>query len=146
MKVIINYNRCSFSFILTIRDQRERRSPLTKIVRPSFPHLGKSQGSTAPQCNETASPWGNCLVDHSLPLRQVSMLNRNVPRSTLFSTANNATDTAKFCTMSSTNQFNFQDQNALSSQNENDFQYKRLQLGLLVFLRHRQSSAFGQGL
>jgi len=41
---------------------------------PSFPHLGKSQRSTQPECNGQASLWGNCLPDHSWPLSQVSML------------------------------------------------------------------------
>ena len=46
------------------RDQRERRSPLTEITLSSFPHLGKSQGSTQPKCNGRASPWRNHLHDH----------------------------------------------------------------------------------
>ena len=61
-------------YISLKRDQRERRSPLTKITHSSFPHLGKSQGSTTPQCNGAASPWRNYLGDHSLPPCQVSML------------------------------------------------------------------------
>ena len=55
------------------RGQRERSPPLTKIMLPSFPRLGKLQESTVPQCNGTASSQGNCLLDHSQPLSQVSM-------------------------------------------------------------------------
>ena len=43
------------------------QSRLTKITRPSYPHLGQSQGSTQPQCNGRASTWGNRLLDHGNP-------------------------------------------------------------------------------
>ena len=47
--------------------ERERSLPLPQIMLPSFPHLGKSQGSAQPKCNGKASPWRNCLDDHSVP-------------------------------------------------------------------------------
>jgi len=43
------------------------QSRLPKITRPSYPHLGQSQGSTQPQCNGRVSPWGNRLQDHGNP-------------------------------------------------------------------------------
>ena len=70
-------------YIYLKRDQRERRSPLTKITHSSFPHLGKSQGSTTSQCNEAASPWRNHLDDHGLPPCQVSMLKQSSSKSNL---------------------------------------------------------------
>ena len=50
------------------------QSRLPKITRPSYTHLGQSQGSTQPQCNGRASPWGNRLLDHGNPYARRNML------------------------------------------------------------------------
>ena len=41
-------------YINHITGTARTQSRLTKITRPSYPHLGQSQGSTQPQCNGTA--------------------------------------------------------------------------------------------
>ncbi|KAL0607503.1 Serine/threonine-protein kinase Nek4 [Plecturocebus cupreus] len=46
--------------------EREHSPPLPQMMQSSFPHLGKSQGSTHPECNGSASPWENCLRDHGI--------------------------------------------------------------------------------
>ena len=62
-----------------IEEGRARtQSPTVEIMHPSFPHLGKSQRSTQPECNGQASLWGNHLLDHGWPLCQVSMLFQTV--------------------------------------------------------------------
>lgn len=43
------------------------QSPLPKITRPRYPHLGHSQKSAQPKCNGKASSWGNRLRDHGNP-------------------------------------------------------------------------------
>ena len=51
--------------MLGYQGQRERWTPLTKIMRLSCPRLGQSWRSTFPKCNGEASLQRNRLRDHS---------------------------------------------------------------------------------
>ena len=54
-------------FCLLGKGQRERLSPLPKIMRSSHPDLGQSQESAHTECNVQASSWRHRLLDHGIP-------------------------------------------------------------------------------
>lgn len=53
-------------YYIFIKGQRERLSPLPKIIRSTHP-IWVTAGVSLPTCNGRASPWRHRLIDHGNP-------------------------------------------------------------------------------